>query len=172
MSLLVCAPRAKAASPTFTSFATNDFTVVTNTAPWTIFANYSHVVVTNSLVIGNWGLVITNANAYGIPAWTNTLWINSITSQMWFWDAPNTVWVAISPSVSSGLYAVPTVVELRMLEDNGFLTWATTHGNVSPTDGQGRRYWWNASDTSADDGIAVIKPDTIDALDPGRWNEE
>jgi hypothetical protein len=162
------------AYPSTNGPATNVFNtiIVTNL---TVVSNVTYQAIsTTNIVIGGWGFIITNANpvATFVPYWPETLLVNTTTSALFIWDAGTATWIAINPALAAGLYAVPSVVELRLIEDNGLLNQAHTWGNVAAGDGQGRHYWWNASDTTADDGISVIKPDLTAVGDPGRWNEE
>lgn len=41
---------------------------------------------------------------------------------------------------------------------------------TSEDDGQGGEWVYRATSTDADDGVSVLKPDNIDAADPGRWH--
>jgi hypothetical protein len=41
---------------------------------------------------------------------------------------------------------------------------------VEEGDGQGGEYEYRASSTEADDDSSVLKPDDVDAADPGRWH--
>jgi hypothetical protein len=135
---------------------------------------YSTNLFITNIVLNGWGLVITNGSPSAPPAIPTvpTLWIDTTTSQSWVWDTVGLVWVPINPSLNTGLFAVPTVAELRLITPNAFSTWATTWGNLAPGDGQGRNYWWNAADLNPDDGISVIMPLSYAPITPGRWNEQ
>lgn len=184
--LLAAGPLAtRAATPTFSSFYTNDFTVVTNlTAPWIIHASTNHagtngfttINVTNlyvtNLVIGGFQLILaTNAPSI-TPTNSSAFYIDGTINQLWVWDSTSNVWIAINPALASGNYTLPTVADLRLVHDNGYLQWATTRGNVVATDGQGRNYWWDPSATDVDDGIAVIDLSEHLAAEAGRWLEQ
>lgn len=127
---------------------------------------------TTNLVINGWQLIISNGIPNVLPVSTNALYVDPQVSEAWVWDPTGLTWLAINPSYASGSYALPTVVDLRLVHDNGLLQWATTRGNLVATDGQGRMYWWDASATDADDGIAVIDLDEHLAGEAGRWLEQ
>lgn len=175
---------ARAATPTFSSFSTNDFTVLTNVAPWTIRTTTNHLgtnayttlittnlYVTNLVVGGVQFIISTNAPSV-TPTNSNAIYVDYPINQLWVWDPTFLVWIAINPSAASGQYTVPTVNDLRLIHDNGYLQWATTRGNLVATDGQGRSYWWDATASGADDGISVIDPADHLSGEDGRWLEQ
>lgn len=45
-----------------------------------------------------------------------------------------------------------------------YLLWASVQG-----DNGGGWFWYDATSTATDDGVDVVKPDSVDAADPGRW---
>ena len=66
------------------------------------------------------------------------------------------------------IIALSSVAALRALPATSHFGVRRTLGYYTPGDGGGETYWWNASDTRADNGGNVLQPDTLPAS--GRWN--
>ncbi len=64
---------------------------------------------------------------------------------------------------------VNTFLEFRLLSGPDLSGVTTALGATTINDGNGGTYYWNPTDTSADNGTTVIKP-TLPASGPGRWN--
>lgn len=177
---------ARAASPTFSSFSTNDFRLVTGTnGLTTVYLRgsaaggtniFNTIIVTNlyatNIVVGGFQVILGSGAPTVTPTNSTALYLDTVPSLLYVWDSVGSVWIAVNPASASGQFTLPTVADLRLIHDNGFLQWATTRGNVVATDGQGRNYWWDPVSTSTDDGIAVIDLSEHLLGEAGRWLEQ
>lgn len=76
---------------------------------------------------------------------------------------------ALAPTGSVALAGYPGAVALRTRTVLGayqlaYLLWASAQG-----DNGGGWFWYDATSTATDDGVDVVKPDSVDVADPGRW---
>jgi hypothetical protein len=67
---------------------------------------------------------------------------------------------------------VTNVAALRQVSGPNLVATATimTEYQVTFGDGKGSFWIWNPTDLSADNGTSVVKPNSLTALQPGRWN--
>ncbi|MHB8413915.1 MAG: autotransporter outer membrane beta-barrel domain-containing protein [Acidiferrobacteraceae bacterium] len=73
-----------------------------------------------------------------------------------------------SNAVSGGLaFVVSTVATLKALAAPTAALFVATEGYHSAGDGGAGTYWWNSTDTTADNGVTVLAPN---AGGTGRWN--
>lgn len=70
-----------------------------------------------------------------------------------------------------GFYIRRTVPELRLVPHTANLKYAVVFGNLVAGDAQPRRYWWNAAELGADDGISIVRPSSQAPGAVGAWNE-
>lgn len=74
---------------------------------------------------------------------------------------------------SSGSCSTPcvydNVTQLRQETALSVDKLAITKGLSAEYDGQGHTYIFEPSETTADDGVNYIRPNIIDASQPGRW---
>ena len=64
-----------------------------------------------------------------------------------------------------------TIPLLRAGPDYSPFALAVVTGGAAAFDGAGGIYAFNGDSTADDDGVSIVKPDAIDALDPGRWQK-
>ncbi len=67
-------------------------------------------------------------------------------------------------------HVVDTLVALRQLRQTDLFGVVALSGAVTVGDGSGGNYYWNAADTTADNGTTVIRPAVVPLGALGRWN--
>jgi len=73
------------------------------------------------------------------------------------------------PTVNAGSQVVANnVTDLRAADPTSSIS-AFLNGNAVANDGLQASYYFDAASTAADNGFTIIKPNSIDSLDPGRW---
>jgi hypothetical protein len=66
--------------------------------------------------------------------------------------------------------AVPTTAEARAFPGPYSLYQRLDKlGDTAPQDGFGVAYYFDTNSYAVDNGLSVLKPNSIDAADPGRW---
>lgn len=77
--------------------------------------------------------------------------------------------VTYTTEVSSAL-GIPGRTALRAITSHRDRQMAYLLYLVSQDDGQGGEWEYRAASTATDDDVSVLKPDNVDAADPGRWH--
>lgn len=87
------------------------------------------------------------------------------------WHAPLLEVAALTNLSCSGEQAFVFADTMALLKTNAAslcYKFAVMRGYFAAGDGLGKLYWWNRTDTRADDGNTIVNPDGN--AGPGRWN--